>query len=77
MALRLASWQMRFIVGMDEVLNLWLLRMWVNAYAVSERFFFWILIPAYVARNICQNNFRRMNVLVPTCKSSATERMYY
>ena len=25
MALMLASWQMRFSVGMDEVLNLWLL----------------------------------------------------
>ena len=50
---------------------------WVNAYAVSERFFFWILIQTYVARNICQNNFRRMNVVIPTCKSSAMERMYY
>jgi hypothetical protein len=48
---------------------------WVNAYAVSERFFFWILIPTYVARNICQNNFRRMNVVIPTCKSSAMERI--
>jgi hypothetical protein len=37
----------------------------------SEEFFFRILIPAYVARNIAtehlpRNNFRRMNVLVPT-----------
>ena len=58
MELTLASWQMRFSVSMDEVLNLWLLcdvdvGHMLCTYAVSERFFFWILIPAYVARNIC------------------------
>jgi len=58
MELMLVSWQMRFSVGMDEVFNLC---GYCDdddvgklcTYAVSERYFFRVLIPAYVARNIC------------------------
>ena len=47
--------------------------MWVNMCTIRcvRKFFFRILIPAYVARNICHNE-----LLVPTCKSPAMERMY-
>jgi len=48
--------------------------MWLNMCTIRSvrKFFFRILIPAYVARNICHNE-----LLVPMCKSSAMERMYY
>ena len=56
MKLTLAFWQMRFSVIMDEVLNLWLFgSIMLCTHAVSKRFFFRILIPAYVARNICHS----------------------
>ena len=52
----LASWQMRFSVGMDEVLISGCCdEMWVNMCTIrsARKFIFRILIPAYVARNTC------------------------
>ncbi len=72
MELTLESWQMFFSVGMDEVQFVVLVMMMVGKFCTKESFFGYSFRRMWLGTSATEQLFRRMNILVPTCKSAMT-----